>query len=172
MNRRKHTYFQGDNSTIGDHYYSCNRFHNGHQVIWLFSTGGISLILWVLSYLGLQRKYFTIQIFGNIAPAFVANTTVVFMILSFYYHQQKIMLKMTALITYQRHPFVHIGGLMQERLNSIANALELRLSCTKPSICKRFPRLLCGQYGLSPTMYRTQEPYGLLQVVRILSSEL
>ena len=26
-----------------------------------------------------------------------------------------------------------IGGLVQERCNSIANALELRLSCTKPS---------------------------------------
>ena len=29
---------------------------------------------------------------------------------------------------------VYIYGLMQERLNSIANALELRLSCTNPSI--------------------------------------
>ena len=29
----------------------------------------------------------------------------------------------------------YIDGLMQERRNSIANALELRLSCTKPSIC-------------------------------------
>ena len=28
----------------------------------------------------------------------------------------------------------HINGLMQERRNSIANALELRLSCTNPSI--------------------------------------
>ena len=28
---------------------------------------------------------------------------------------------------------VHIDGLMQERRNSIANALELRLSCTSPS---------------------------------------
>ena len=27
-----------------------------------------------------------------------------------------------------------IDGLVQERRNSIANALELRLSCTKPSI--------------------------------------
>ena len=35
-------------------------------------------------------------------------------------------------------PFV--DGLMRERRNSIANALELRLSCTIPSICrKRFP---------------------------------
>ena len=30
---------------------------------------------------------------------------------------------------------VHIDGLVQERRNSIANALELRLSCTNPSIC-------------------------------------
>ena len=28
----------------------------------------------------------------------------------------------------------HIDGLVQERRNSIANALELRLSCTNPSI--------------------------------------
>ena len=30
--------------------------------------------------------------------------------------------------------WVYIDGLMQERRNSIANALELRLSCTNPSI--------------------------------------
>ena len=30
---------------------------------------------------------------------------------------------------------LHIDGLVQERCNSIANALELRLSCTNPSIC-------------------------------------
>ena len=29
----------------------------------------------------------------------------------------------------------HIDGLVQERRNSIANTLELRLSCTNPSIC-------------------------------------
>ena len=29
----------------------------------------------------------------------------------------------------------HIDGLVQERRNSIANALELHLSCTKPLIC-------------------------------------
>ena len=28
----------------------------------------------------------------------------------------------------------HFDGLVQERLNSIANTLELHLSCTKPSI--------------------------------------
>ena len=32
------------------------------------------------------------------------------------------------------HLVMHIGGLAQERRNSIANALELCLSCTKPSI--------------------------------------
>ena len=32
------------------------------------------------------------------------------------------------------HP-LHIDGLVQERCNSIANALELHLSCTNPSIC-------------------------------------
>ena len=30
---------------------------------------------------------------------------------------------------------LHIDGLVQERHNSIANALELRLSCTNPLIC-------------------------------------
>ena len=29
----------------------------------------------------------------------------------------------------------HIDGLVQEKGNSIANTLELRLSCTKPSMC-------------------------------------
>ena len=32
-------------------------------------------------------------------------------------------------------PLYDINGLVQERRNSIANALELRLSCTNPSIC-------------------------------------
>ena len=31
----------------------------------------------------------------------------------------------------------HFDGLVQERRNSIANALELRLSRTNPSICKQ-----------------------------------
>ena len=31
--------------------------------------------------------------------------------------------------------FWHIGGLVQERRNSITNALELRISCTDPSTC-------------------------------------
>ena len=31
--------------------------------------------------------------------------------------------------------YIHIDGLVQERRNSIANARELRLSCTNPSIC-------------------------------------
>ena len=31
----------------------------------------------------------------------------------------------------------HIDGLVQERHNSIANALELRLSCTNPMMCER-----------------------------------
>ena len=30
---------------------------------------------------------------------------------------------------------LHIDGFVQERCNSIANALELRLSCTNPSLC-------------------------------------
>ena len=32
--------------------------------------------------------------------------------------------------------FFHIDGLIQERCNSIANALELHLYCTNPSICR------------------------------------
>ena len=31
--------------------------------------------------------------------------------------------------------YSNIGGLVQERRNSIADALELRLSCTNPSTC-------------------------------------
>ena len=43
-----------------------------------------------------------------------------------------------------------VDGLMQERRNSIANALELRLSCTNPSMCQvvtlwyRAPEVLLG----------------------------
>ena len=37
----------------------------------------------------------------------------------------------------------NIDGLVQERHNSIANALELRLSCTKPSICNWNLVILC-----------------------------
>ena len=33
-----------------------------------------------------------------------------------------------------KHHTLHIDALVQERRNSIANALELRLSCAKPSI--------------------------------------
>ena len=36
------------------------------------------------------------------------------------------------LITLRRHDMSYFNGLMQERCNSIANALELRLSCTNP----------------------------------------
>ena len=49
----------------------------------------------------------------------------------------------------------HVDGLVQERRNSIANALELRLSCTNPSMWGRpvtFPRdpwqcRWCGCWG-------------------------
>ena len=34
------------------------------------------------------------------------------------------------------HHDIHIDGLVQERCNSIANAMELHLSCINPSICK------------------------------------
>ena len=38
----------------------------------------------------------------------------------------------------------YVVGLVQERRNSIANTLELRLSCTNPSMCIHFlpPELL------------------------------
>ena len=38
--------------------------------------------------------------------------------------------------------FLHIDGLVQERRNPIANALELRLSCTNPSISYFSQRML------------------------------
>ena len=37
-------------------------------------------------------------------------------------------------LTKQSMNYEHIDGLIQERRNSIANALELSLSCTNPSI--------------------------------------
>ena len=47
-------------------------------------------------------------------------------------------------------PWSNIDGLVQERRNSSALAMELRLSCTKPSIWYvRLPEgghLLCGPY--------------------------
>ena len=33
----------------------------------------------------------------------------------------------------------HLDGVVQERCNSIANAVELRLSCNNPSICQHDP---------------------------------
>ena len=49
--------------------------------------------------------------------------------------------------------FYEIDGLVQERRNSIANAMELRLSCTNPSKCKHLftgqamSALLSGRWG-------------------------
>ena len=53
---------------------------------------------------------------------------------------EKVELPMLPSRIHTRHPISHpwwqdIYGLVQERCNSIANALELRLSCTNPSIC-------------------------------------
>ena len=41
----------------------------------------------------------------------------------------------------------YIDGLMQERRNSIANALELRLSCTNPSPIDMVNLLQCVSTG-------------------------
>ena len=41
-----------------------------------------------------------------------------------------------------REDMLHIDGLVQEKRNSIANALELRLSCTNSLICNSFSDLL------------------------------
>ena len=48
----------------------------------------------------------------------------------------------------------YIDGLVQERRNSIADALELRLSCTNPSRCCKqlyiqYHVPLCGKCGLT-----------------------
>ena len=40
---------------------------------------------------------------------------------------------------YTQKDCLHIDGLMQERRNSIAKALELSLSCTNPSILRENP---------------------------------
>ena len=44
---------------------------------------------------------------------------------------------------------LHIDGLMQERRNSIAYALELRLSCTNPSIYRADSRFTPSQWDTS-----------------------
>ena len=47
----------------------------------------------------------------------------------------------------------HLNGLVQERCNSIANALELRLSCTNPSILFwKFESLFLERYRYKPGM--------------------
>ena len=122
------------------------------------STDGISLISGLCDIYHIQWMSITVQIVCNLAPAFAASTTVCGVLDdfldSYYYHiiittSKKIMQKDDR-IDYTPKPSLstyHIGGLMHERRNSIANALELRLSCTKPSICKRFPRLLWENMG-------------------------
>ena len=52
---------------------------------------------------------------------------------------------------------LHIDGLMQERRNSIANALELRLSCTNPSRCAKLAWCTTdatAAFARCATMYR------------------
>ena len=73
----------------------------------------------------------------------------------------------------RRPRVVYIGGLVQERRNSIANALELRLSCTNPSICdtlSQFPkiwlfiveRVWCvGLVAIAPTWVRNNNMVGV-----------
>ena len=68
--------------------------------------------------------------------------------------------------------FVHLDGLVQERRNSIANALKLLLSCTKPSIwtvsvgpiCRPMRNLACSHVTkplLTPTTWTVLR--GLIQ---------
>ena len=45
------------------------------------------------------------------------------------------------------HAMSHIDGLVQERCNSIANAMELRLSCTNPSIYASLSRKKFNSFG-------------------------
>ena len=45
-----------------------------------------------------------------------------------------------------------MDGLVQERRNSIANAMELRLSCTNPSKCSMGRE--SGSHGLSSAIYQ------------------
>ena len=53
------------------------------------------------------------------------------LIATFVVSLKKLLNKLSDNLTHQK---AHIDALMQERRNSIANALELRLSCTYPSI--------------------------------------
>ena len=47
----------------------------------------------------------------------------------------------------------HIDGLVEERRNSIANALELRLSCTNPSIFDVVTHLFYDEWHFSCDLY-------------------
>ena len=51
-----------------------------------------------------------------------------------------------------------IDGLMQERRNSIANTLELRLSCTNPSICTIHPNNYAEGYADVPESQNPPPP--------------
>ena len=45
---------------------------------------------------------------------------------------------------------IHIDGLVQERRSSSALAMELRLSCTNPSICCGISREICPPLDVTP----------------------
>ena len=61
---------------------------------------------------------------------------------------------------------LYIDGLVQERHNSIANTLELHLSCTSPSICGAFSeKLTIGKYhntSLIVSQYRFRYWLGVM----------
>ena len=57
---------------------------------------------------------------------------------------------------------IHVDGLVQERRNSIANALELRLSCTSMNECKKgvTPLLTHWSYVFLALTHRRDDHYG------------
>ena len=60
----------------------------------------------------------------------------------------------------QGHCKHYIDGLGQERRNSIANALDLRLSCTNPSICIKSH--LAGVIELTWNLQKTLDQFHLI----------
>ena len=75
-------------------------------------------------------------------------------------------------MTFVVQAVVYIDRLVQERCDSIANALELRISCTKPSVYRwhwsgvcvfQLVLHICSKIHLG--FYRTEDEFGLILLI-------
>ena len=105
---------------------------------WFFSTSAAGIILWMHP-ASEKSHYIVTSLIGWVDTQ----------------HDPCISLDGLHLFNNDTHPSGHINGLIQERHNSIANALlELRLSCTNPSILVVLPIDIENPYRLSNCLYR------------------